>query len=118
MEVTESINSNPNTRVKSSDSLISKLCIHYNMEINQSSPRLEKAWKLVEDKKVYLYDDNPLRARVEGRETYITNLSKYTCTCLDKVHNLKPHELCKHLWAHKFTEDLRTGVLKVEEVTI
>ena len=116
MEVIESTNSNPSPKVKSRDLLISKLCVHYNMSINQSSPRLEKAWKLVKEENVHLYDDNPLRARVEGRETYFTNLSKNTCTCLDKVHNLKPHELCKHLGAHRFTEDLRTGILKVEEI--
>ena len=75
MEVTESTNSNPSPTGKGRDLLIFQLRVFYTMkyEGNQNMPRIERAFELVNNDKVVLYDDNPLRARVEGRDTYYTN---------------------------------------------
>ena len=118
MEVTESTNSNPSPTGKGRDLLIFQLRVFYTMkyEGNQNMPRIARAFELVNNDKVVLYDDNPLRARVEGRDTYYTNLSKNTCTCPDKNHNLSKDQLCKHLSAHKFTHELKSGQIDLEGV--
>ncbi len=118
MEVTESTNSNPSTKVKSRDLLIFQLGVIIDMKYkgNNAKPRIDKAFQLLKEGKVILYEDNSLRARVEGNDTYYTNLSANTCTCMDKAHNLEKEELCKHLWAHKFAHDIEIGVIKLEGV--
>ena len=61
---------------------------------NQAIPRLEKAFKLIEDKQVVLLLSP--NAVVHGTRPYHVNYVEETCECEDHVYrNLK----CKHIWA-------------------
>ena len=61
---------------------------------NQTIPRLEKAFKLIEGKKVVLlFSPN---AVVHGSKPYNVNYVEETCECEDHIYrNIK----CKHIWA-------------------
>ena len=61
---------------------------------NQTIPRLEKAFKLIEGKKVVLlFSPN---AVVHGSKQYHVNYVEETCECEDHIYrNIK----CKHIWA-------------------
>jgi hypothetical protein len=61
---------------------------------NQAIPRLEKAFKLIEDKQVVILE-RP-RAVVHGTKPYHVNYVEETCECEDHIYrNIK----CKHIWA-------------------
>ena len=52
-------------------------------QINENIPRLEKAWKLIEEGKVFL-QSNPLRAIVKGSKiNYRVNIAAQDCQCED-----------------------------------
>ena len=81
-------------------------------QINENIPRLEKAWKLVQEGKVYLNRENSLRAIVKGSEiNYIVNIAAQTCTCPD--HEFR-HIKCKHIWAAQLARDIQLGLITLE----
>jgi hypothetical protein len=61
-------------------------------QINENIPRLTKAWKLLEEGKVYLSRENPLRAIVKGTKDYAVNIAAEICTCED--HEYRPDLVC------------------------
>ena len=61
---------------------------------NQSMPRLEKAFKLIEEGSVVLLEYG--RAKVHGTQPYDVNYTRETCTCYD---NSISQNKCKHIWA-------------------
>jgi len=61
---------------------------------NQTIPRLEKAFKLIEDRQVVLLLSP--NAVVHGSKPYHVNYVEETCECEDHIYrNIK----CKHIWA-------------------
>jgi|TARA_R110002051_G_scaffold316325_1_gene395826 uncharacterized Zn finger protein len=120
MGVIESTNSNPNTKGESSDVLIRKLYLHYNMkyEGNNSQNRIEKGFEIFLNNQVHLFSDNPLHARVEGSNghEYKVVLSRNTCTCPDKQHNLSAEEKCKHIRAAEIARDEQLELLPKEVI--
>ena len=64
------------------------------MTTNTVIPRLEKAFKLIEDGQVVLMET--YKAVVHGSRPYHVNYSLETCECDDhEYRELK----CKHIWA-------------------
>ena len=68
------------------------------MPVNTTIPRLEKAFKLIEDNKVVLLET--YKAVVHGSKPYHVNYSLETCECED--HTLGNYK-CKHIWAAQLT---------------
>lgn len=120
MGVIESTNFNPNNKGKSSDVLIRQLYLHYNMryEGNNSQNRIEKGFEIFLKNQVHLFSDNPLHARVEGSNghEYKVVLSRNTCTCPDKQHNLSAEEKCKHIRATEIARDEQLELLPKEVI--
>ena len=82
-------------------------------QINENIPRLEKAWKLLEEGKVYLNRENSLRAIVKGSEiNYIVNISTQDCQCED--HEYRPELICKHIRAAQLARDIQLGLITLE----
>ena len=64
------------------------------MTHNTTIPRLEKAFKLIEEKQVVLLQYG--RAVVHGTKPYHVNFTLETCECPDHVEG---GFKCKHIWA-------------------
>ena len=82
-------------------------------QINENIPRLAKAWKLLEEGKVFLSRENPLRAIVKGsRINYRVNIAAQDCQCED--HKYKPHLVCYHIRAAQLARDIQIGAITLE----
>ena len=82
-------------------------------QINENIPRLEKAWKLLEEGKVFLNRKNPLRAIVKGsRVNYRVNIAAQDCQCED--HEYRPDLVCKHIRAAQLARDIQIGAITLE----
>ena len=82
-------------------------------QINENIPRLAKAWKLLEEGKVYLNRKNPLRAIVKGsRVNYRVNIAAQDCQCED--HEYRPDLVCKHIRAAQLARDIQIGAITLE----
>ena len=82
-------------------------------QINENIPRLEKAWKLLEEGKVYLSRENPLRAVVVGsNQNYRVNIAAQDCQCED--HEYRPELICKHIRAAQLARDIQLGLITLE----
>ena len=81
-------------------------------QINENIPRLTKAWKLLEEGKVYLSRENPLRAVVKGTKDYAVNIAAQSCTCDDQ--KFRPELICKHIRAAKLARDIQLGLITLE----
>ncbi len=82
-------------------------------QINENIPRLEKAWKLVEEGKVYLSRENSLRAVVVGsNQNYRVNIAAQDCQCED--HEYRPELICKHIRAAQLARDIQLGLITLE----
>ncbi len=75
--------------------------------INETIPRLEKAYKLIEENKVVLLEYG--RAVVHGSEEkpYDVNFTRGTCTCID--HTISGYK-CKHIWAAELLQQKKVGL--------
>ena len=81
-------------------------------QINENIPRLEKAWKLLEEGKVFLSRENSLRAVVVGsNQIYRVNIAAQDCQCED--HEFRPDLICKHIRAAEIAYKIRTGEIVV-----
>jgi uncharacterized Zn finger protein len=76
-------------------------------QFNDSQPRLDKAFKLIEDNKVVLLQYG--RAVVHGSEAepYNVNFTRETCTCYD---NAEAGNKCKHIWAAQLRQKQVVGL--------
>ena len=81
-------------------------------QINENIPRLEKAWKLLEEGKVFLSRENSLRAVVKGTKDYAVNIAAQSCTCDD--HKYRPELVCCHIRAVQLARDIQIGLLTLE----
>ena len=82
-------------------------------QINENIPRLAKAWKLIEEGKVFLSRENPLRAIVKGsRINYRVNIAAQDCQCED--HEYRPDLVCKHIRAAQLARDIQLGLIILE----
>ena len=82
-------------------------------QINENIPRLTKAWKLLEEGKVYLSRKNPLRAVVVGsNQNYRVNIAAQDCQCDD--HKFRPELICKHIRAAQLARDIQIGAITLE----
>ena len=81
-------------------------------QINENIPRLEKAWKLIEEGKVFLSRKNSLRAVVKGTKDYAVNIATQSCTCDD--HKYRPELVCCHIRAVQLARDIQIGVITLE----
>lgn len=84
-------------------------------QINENIPRLEKAWKLIQEGKVFLNRENPLRAIVKGSKVnYRVNIATQDCQCED--HEYRPELTCKHIRAAELARKIQIGeiILEVE----
>ena len=82
-------------------------------QINENIPRLEKAWKLLEEGKVYLSRENSLRAVVVGsNQNYRVNIAAQDCQCED--HEYRPELICKHIRAAQLARDIQLGLITLE----
>ena len=82
-------------------------------QINENIPRLEKAWKLLEEGKVYLNRKNPLRAIVKGSKVnYRVNIAAQDCQCED--HKYRPDLVCYHIRAAQLARDIQIGAITLE----
>ena len=82
-------------------------------QINENIPRLEKAWKLLEEGKVYLSRENSLRAVVVGsNQNYRVNIAAQACQCED--HQYRPELICKHIRAAQLARDIQIGAITLE----
>ena len=82
-------------------------------QINENIPRLEKAWKLIEEGKVFLSRKNPLRAIVKGSKiNYRVNIAAQDCQCED--HQYRPELICKHIRAAQLARDIQIGAITLE----
>ena len=130
MEVIESTNSNPSTKVKSRDLLIFQISVFYCMSMKYkyqdigvaNQEKLEKGIKLILDEKVHQYDDNDLRFFVEGTERYEVDIVKETCTCPDfRTRGIKMEveeigRKCKHLHAAHLYRKVKIGEITLPGV--
>lgn len=75
--------------------------------VNQTQPRLEKAFKLIESGSVVLLEYG--RAVVHGSEPepYDVNFTRETCTCYD--NNVAGNK-CKHIWAAQLQQKKVVGL--------
>ena len=81
-------------------------------QINENIPRLEKAWKLIEEGKVFL-QSNPLRAIVKGSKiNYRVNIAAQDCQCED--HEYRPDLVCYHIRAAQLARDIQIGAITLE----
>ena len=82
-------------------------------QINENIPRLEKAWRLIEEGKVFLSRKNSLRAIVKGSKVnYRVNIAAQDCQCED--HEYRPDLVCKHIRAAQLARDIQIGVITLE----
>ena len=82
-------------------------------QINENIPRLAKAWKLLEEGKVYLSRENSLRAVVVGsNQNYRVNIAAQDCQCED--HEYRPELICKHIRAAQLARDIQIGAITLE----
>ena len=81
-------------------------------QINENIPRLEKAWKLLQEGNVILDPKNPLRATVKGTKDYAVNIAAQTCPCKD--HKYRPHLVCCHIRAAQLARDIQIGAITLE----
>jgi len=82
-------------------------------QINENIPRLEKAWKLIEEGKVFLNRENPLRAIVKGSKiNYRVNIAAQDCQCED--HEYRPDLVCYHIRAAQLARDIQIGAITLE----
>ena len=82
-------------------------------QINENIPRLAKAWKLIEEGKVFLSRENPLRAIVKGsRINYRVNIAAQDCQCED--HEYRPDLVCYHIRAAQLARDIQLGLIILE----
>tara|TARA_R110000824_G_scaffold278312_1_gene466483 strand:+ start:15 stop:356 length:342 start_codon:yes stop_codon:yes gene_type:complete len=82
-------------------------------QINENIPRLEKAWRLIEEGKVFLSRKNSLRAIVKGSKVnYRVNIAAQDCQCED--HEFRPDLICKHIRAAQLARDIQIGVITLE----
>ena len=82
-------------------------------QINENIPRLEKAWKLIEEGKVFLSRKNSLRAIVKGSKVnYRVNIAAQDCQCED--HEYRPELICKHIRAAQLARDIQIGAITLE----
>jgi len=82
-------------------------------QINENIPRLTKAWKLLEEGKVYLSRENPLRAVVVGsNQNYRVNIAAQDCQCED--HQYRPDLVCYHIRAAQLARDIQIGAITLE----
>lgn len=74
---------------------------------NKSQPRLEKAFKLIENNDVVLLQYG--RAVVHGseKEPYQVNFTRETCTCYDHT---EAGNKCKHIWAAQLLQQKVVGL--------
>jgi hypothetical protein len=70
---------------------------------NQSIPRIEKAFELIESGSVVLMQYG--RAVVHGTKPYHVNYTRETCECEDFVHRSTK---CKHIWAAQLLQQKLT----------
>ena len=104
----QSCNISSDTRV-----YITEKAILSMSQINENIPRLEKAWKLLEEGKVYLSRENPLRAVVVGsNQNYRVNIAAQDCQCED--HEYRPDLVCKHIRAAQLARDIQIGAITLE----
>ena len=75
--------------------------------VNESQKRLEKAFKLIEDKAVVLLEYG--RAVVHGseKEPYKVNFTRETCTCYD---NAEAGNKCKNIRAAQLRQQQVVGL--------
>ena len=82
-------------------------------QINENIPRLTKAWKLIEEGKVFLSRKNSLRAIVKGSKVnYRVNIAAQDCQCDD--HKYRPELGCCHIRAVQLARDIQIGLLTLE----
>ena len=82
-------------------------------QINENIPRLAKAWKLLEEGKVFLNRKNPLRAIVKGSKVnYRVNIAAQDCQCED--HEYRPDLVCYHIRAAQLARDIQIGAITLE----
>ena len=82
-------------------------------QINENIPRLTKAWKLLEEGKVFLSRKNSLRAIVKGSKVnYRVNIAAQDCQCED--HEYRPDLVCKHIRAAQLARDIQIGAITLE----
>ncbi len=82
-------------------------------QINENIPRLTKAWKLLEEGKVFLSRENSLRAVVVGsNQNYRVNIAAQDCQCED--HEYRPDLVCKHIRAAQLARDIQIGAITLE----
>ena len=104
----QSCNISSDTRVYITEKVIVPMS-----QINENIPRLTKAWKLLEEGKVYLSRENSLRAIVKGSEiNYIVNIAAQDCQCED--HQYRPELICKHIRAAELERQLQIGEITLE----
>ena len=110
MEVIDlhSCNISSDTRVYITEKVILSMS-----QINENIPRLTKAWKLLEEGKVYLSRENPLRAIVKGSKVnYRVNIAAQDCQCED--HKYRPDLVCYHIRAAQLARDIQIGAITLE----
>jgi len=71
-------------------------------QINENIPRLEKAWRLIEEGKVFL----------SSKVNYRVNIAAQDCQCED--HEFRPDLICKHIRAAQLARDIQIGVITLE----
>ena len=104
----QSCNISRDTRVYITEKVILSMS-----QINENIPRLEKAWKLLEEGKVYLSRENSLRAVVVGNnQNYRVNIAAQDCQCED--HEYRPDLVCKHIRAAQLARDIQIGAITLE----
>ena len=104
----QSCNISSDTRVY----ITEKVILSMN-QINENIPRLEKAWRLIEEGKVFLSRKNSLRAIVKGSKVnYRVNIAAQDCQCED--HEYRPDLICKHIRAAQLARDIQIGVITLE----
>ena len=104
----QSCNISSDTRVYITEKVIVSMS-----QINENIPRLTKAWKLLEEGKVYLSRKNPLRAVVVGsNQNYRVNIAAQDCQCDD--HKFRPELICKHIRAAQLARDIQIGAITLE----
>ena len=81
-------------------------------QINENIPRLEKAWRLIEEGKVFLSRKNSLRAIVKGSKVnYRVNIAAQDCQCED--HEFFPNLICKHIQAATIARKIQIGEIVI-----
>ena len=81
-------------------------------QINENIPRLEKAWKLLQEGNVILDPKNPLRAIVKGTKDYAVNIAAQTSPC--DAQKFRPDLVCKHIRAAQLARDIQIGAITLE----